>query len=135
MEGYDGCGDSGFVVPKSHEDSLERYPSPDSWSNWGISAPEGFDSKEECLIMDTDETEVEFNFIDESFNDEIEFDPCLYDHSSSSSVSGGQSFQQTTFSCHHEPKYQLQDLSTFDRTDDIFLYKLTSGTMILGLCL
>ena len=74
--------------------------------------------------MDTDETEVEFNFIDESFKNEIEFDPCLYDkdQSSSSSACGGlpeQSFQQTELSCDH----QLQDQSTLEQKDDIFLYK------------
>ncbi|TKY68361.1 hypothetical protein E2542_SST04603 [Spatholobus suberectus] len=117
-----GCGNSDFLVPEDQEDLLERHPSPDSWSEWGISAPEGFNSPQECLIMDRNETEVEFNFIDESFNNEIEFDP----QSSSSSVCGGlpeQSFQQTALSCDHQPKYQLQDLSTFEHMDDIFLYK------------
>ncbi|RDX75100.1 Protein LNK3, partial [Mucuna pruriens] len=128
MDWYYGCGNSDFLVPKYEEDLLERQPSPDSWSEWGISKPEGFDSPRECLIMDTDEAEVEFNFIHESFSNEIEFDPSLYDKDQSSSTSssacGGlpeQPFQQTPRSCDHQPKYHLQDLSTFEHMDDIFL--------------
>ncbi|XP_020240023.1 protein LNK3 isoform X1 [Cajanus cajan] len=125
MEWYYGCENSGFLVPNEQENLVERHPSPERWSEWGISTP-----PQECLMMDTNETEEEFNFIDESFNNEIEFDHSKYDkdQSSSSSVCGGltdQSFQQTALSCdhHHQPKYQLQDLSTFECTDDIFLYK------------
>ncbi|KAL2326331.1 hypothetical protein Fmac_025389 [Flemingia macrophylla] len=122
MEWYYGCGNSGFLVPNEQEDLVERHPSPESWSEWVIST-----SPQECLMMDTNETEEEFNFIDENFNNEIEFDHSKYDkdQSSSSSVCGGltdQSFQQTALSCdHYQPKYQLQDLSTFECTDDIFL--------------
>ena len=124
MDWYYGCESSDLLVSKDQENLLERHPSPENWSEWGINAPEGFNSPQEYLIMDTDETEVEFNFIDESFKNEIEFDPCLYDkdQSSSSSACGGlpeQSFQQTELSCDH----QLQDQSTLEQKDDIFLYK------------
>ncbi|KAG5106552.1 hypothetical protein JHK82_043522 [Glycine max] len=124
MDWYYGCESSDLLVSKDQENLLERHPSPENWSEWGINAPEGFNSPQEYLIMDTDETEVEFNFIDESFNNEIEFDPCQYDkdQSSSSSACGGfaeQSFQQMALTCDH----QLQDRSTFKHTDDIFLYK------------
>ncbi|KAH1148497.1 hypothetical protein AAZX31_15G215500 [Glycine max] len=122
MDWYYGCESSDLLVSKDQENLLERHPSPENWSEWGINAPEGFNSPQEYLIMDTDETEVEFNFIDESFNNEIEFDPCQYDkdQSSSSSACGGfaeQSFQQMALTCDH----QLQDRSTFKHTDDIFL--------------
>ncbi|KAK7405551.1 hypothetical protein VNO78_06966 [Psophocarpus tetragonolobus] len=126
MDWYYGCKNNDFLVPKDQEDLLERHHSPDSWSEWGINAPETFNSPQECLFMNTNEV-VEFNFIDESFNNEIEFDPCLYnkDQSSSSSVCEGlseQSFQQTKApSCDHQPNYQLQDLSTFGHMDDFFL--------------
>ncbi|XP_027354266.1 protein LNK3-like isoform X2 [Abrus precatorius] len=126
MDWYYGRGHNDFLVPKDQEELFERYPSPDNWSKWGISEPEGFNSPQKCLIMNTKATEVEFNFIDESFNNEIEFDPSPYDkdQSSSSSVCGElpeQSFQQTALSCDHQPKYQLQDLSSFENMDDIFL--------------
>ncbi|KAK7314124.1 hypothetical protein VNO77_39335 [Canavalia gladiata] len=128
MDWYYGCGTNDFVVPKD-QDFLDTYPSPDSWSRWGIiSESESFNSPQKCLIMDTEEPEVEFNFIDESFNNEIEFDPSPYDKDqcSYSSVCGGlpeASFQQTALSCDHQPKYRLQDLSSFEHMDDIFLYK------------
>ncbi|QCD85672.1 hypothetical protein DEO72_LG3g192 [Vigna unguiculata] len=128
MDWYYGCENSEFVLPKDQEDLLERYSSPGRWSEWGIKAPECFNStQEEYLTKNTDATEVEFNFIDKSFEDEIEFDPYLQDkdQSSSSSVCGGLSeqFQQTGLSCDHQSKYELQDLSTFEHVDDIFLYK------------
>ncbi|ESW05676.1 hypothetical protein PHAVU_011G200200 [Phaseolus vulgaris] len=127
MDWYYGCENSEFLAPKDLENLLERYPSPGCWSEWGIEAPESFNSPQEYLTKDTDETEVEFNFFDKSFKDEIEFDPYLQDkdQSSSSSVCGGLSeqFQQTALSCDHQSKYQLQDLSTFEHVDDIFLYK------------
>ncbi|KAJ1413472.1 hypothetical protein SESBI_19547 [Sesbania bispinosa] len=126
MDWYYGCGSSDFLVPKD-QDLLDRHPSPDSWSKWGICAPEGFNSPKKFLIKDTNSEEVEFNFIDESFNNEVEFEPSPYykDQSSSSSACGGsseQSFQQTALSC-DQPKYQLQELSSFEQMDDIFLYK------------
>ncbi|XP_027909392.1 protein LNK3-like isoform X2 [Vigna unguiculata] len=126
MDWYYGCENSEFVLPKDQEDLLERYSSPGRWSEWGIKAPECFNStQEEYLSKNTDATEVEFNFIDKSFEDEIEFDPYLQDkdQSSSSSVCGGLSeqFQQTGLSCDHQSKYELQDLSTFEHVDDIFL--------------
>ncbi|CAJ1978009.1 unnamed protein product [Sphenostylis stenocarpa] len=125
MDWFYGCENSDFLVPKDQEDSLERHPSPGCWSEWGIKAPECFNSPQEFFIKDTDETEVKFNFIDKSFNDEIEFDPYLHDkeQSNSSSVSGGlpEQFQQTALSFDHQSKYHLQDLSTFEQVDDIFL--------------
>ncbi|XP_061366747.1 protein LNK4-like [Gastrolobium bilobum] len=122
MDLYYGCGANDFLIPKD-QDLLDRDPSPDSWSKWEMSASEAYNSPTKFLIMDTNATEEGFNFIDESFNNEIEFKPSVYDkdQSSSSSVSGAeQSFQQTAFSC-DQPNYQLQDLSSFEQMDNIFL--------------
>ncbi|KAJ1399758.1 hypothetical protein SESBI_30061 [Sesbania bispinosa] len=115
MDWYYRSGDNDFQVPKDQE-LLDRNPSSDCWSNWGISATEGFKSPKKFFIMD---------FIDESFNNQIELESSLHDkdQSSSSSVCGGlpeQSFQQTALSC-DQPNYQLQDLSRFEQMNDIFL--------------
>ncbi|XP_017415433.1 protein LNK3 isoform X3 [Vigna angularis] len=125
MDWYYGCENGEYFLPKDQEDLLERYSSPGCWSEWGIKAPECLNSTEEYLTKNTEETEVEFNFIDKSFKDEIEFDPYLQDkdQSSSSSVCGGLSeqFQHTALSCDRQSKYELQDLSTFEHVDDFFL--------------
>ncbi|KAI9112829.1 hypothetical protein K1719_016146 [Acacia pycnantha] len=86
-----------------------------------MNAPEGFNSPKKFSTMDTSSREVEFNFNDRSFNNEIELESSLLekDQSSSSSVCGGlpeQSIQQADLSCD-----QLQDVSRFEHMDDIFL--------------
>ena len=129
MDWYYGSGINDFLVSKDQNMS-DRLPSPDSWSNWGISASGAFNSPRKFSVMDVNPTEVEFNFNDESFNNEIELEleleSCLQekDPSSSSSVCGGlpeQSFQRAALSC-DQPNYQLQDLSKSEQMDDIFLY-------------
>ncbi|KAI4323579.1 hypothetical protein L6164_023175 [Bauhinia variegata] len=127
MDWYYGNVMNDLLVPKD-QDLLDRLPSPDSWSNWGVSASEGFDSPKKFCMMDTSPREVDFNFNDESFNSEIEIESSLHDknQSSSSSVCGRlpeQSFQQTALSC-GQPNYQLQDLSRFERMEDIYLNSL-----------
>ncbi|KAK4253175.1 hypothetical protein QN277_010774 [Acacia crassicarpa] len=120
MDWYCGSGINDVLVP-THEDVWDRLPSPDTWSNWGMNASEGFNSPKKFSTMDTSSREVEFNFNDESFNNEIELESSLLEkaQSSSSSVCGGlpeQSIQQTALSCD-----QLQDVSRFEHMDDIFL--------------
>lgn len=127
MDSYYGCSMNDFLVPED-QDLLDRHPSPDTWSKWGLNAPEGFDSPQKFFIMELESnaTELEFNFTDESFSNEIEVEPSQHDkdQSSSSSACGGlleQSFEQTALSC-DQPNYQLQDLSNIEQMDDIFLY-------------
>lgn len=120
MAWYSGSGIND-LVPKG-EDIWDRLPSPDTWQNWGINAPEGFNSPKKFSTMDSSSREVELDFNDESFNNEIELESSLLekDQSSSSSVCGGlpeQSFQRTALSCD-----QLQDVSRFEHMDDNFLY-------------
>ncbi|RDY03741.1 Protein LNK3, partial [Mucuna pruriens] len=115
MDWYYGSGVNDYLVPKD-QDLLDRHPSPDYWSNWEISATEGFNSPKNFFIMD---------FFEERFNNQIELEPSLHDkdQSSSSSVCGGlpeQSFQQTALSC-DQPNYQLQDLPRFEPMNDTFL--------------
>ncbi|TKY49739.1 hypothetical protein E2542_SST27182 [Spatholobus suberectus] len=114
MDWYYGSGINDYLVPKD-QDLLDRHHSPDYWSNWGISATEGFNSPKNFFIMD---------FFEERFNSQIELESSLHDkdQSTSSSVCGGlpgQSFQQTALSC-DQPNYQLQDLPRFE-LNDIFL--------------
>lgn len=112
MDWYYGSDINDSLVPKD-EDLLDRLPSPDSWSNWGISAPKGFNSPEM------------FNTNKESYNNKFERGYSLHDNdqSPSSILCRGlpeQSFQETAFSC-DQPKFQLQDLARFEQMDDSFL--------------
>lgn len=118
MDWYYGNGVNDYLVPND-QDLLDRHPSPDYWSNWGISSTEGFNSPKKNFIMD---------FFEERFNNITELEPSLHDkdQSTSSSVCGGfpeQSFQQAALSC-DQPNYQLQDLPRFEPMNYTFLYKL-----------
>lgn len=124
MDWYYGCGTNDFVVP-GDQDLIARHPSPENWSKWAINAPEGYNSPKNFMTMDSNTTELEFNFNGESFRDGVKFESSSYDkdQSSSSSVCGGlteQSFQQSR---HQHQQNQLQELSSsFEQTtDDIFL--------------
>ncbi|KAL2337222.1 hypothetical protein Fmac_011668 [Flemingia macrophylla] len=115
MDWYYESGVNDYLVP-GEEDLLDSHPSTDYWSNWGISATEGFNSPKNFFIMD---------FFEERFNNQIELEPSLHDkdQSSSSSICGElpqQSFHRTTLSFHH-PSYQLQDLPRFESLNDTFL--------------
>lgn len=127
MDWYYGCGTNDFVVP-GDQDLLSSHPSPENWSKWGISAPEGYNSPKNFMTMlDSNSTPVEFNFNGRSFGNGVKLESSYdKDQSSSSSVCDGglpeQSFQQTALSG-HQPNYQLQEISSFEPTDDIFLYK------------
>ncbi|CAL0328803.1 unnamed protein product [Lupinus luteus] len=124
MDCYYGCDINDFRVPEDR-DLLDRHPSPQNWSGWGINAPEGFESPKKYFTADTNSTELEFDFMDEGFSHEIELGVSLHDkdQSTSSSAHGGLlelSFQQTEISS-DQPNCKLQDLSCFEQTDDIFL--------------
>lgn len=97
MDWYYGCGTDDFVVPND-QDLLDRPPSPENWSKWGISTPEDYYSSQKFFITDKNSTEVEFNF-----KTEVEFEPSQYD---------------VDQSCD-----QLQELSSFEPMEDIYLYK------------
>ncbi|OIV99069.1 hypothetical protein TanjilG_32328 [Lupinus angustifolius] len=126
MDCYYGCDINDFRVPED-QDLLDRHPSPENWSEWGINAPEGYESPKKYFTADTNSTELEFDFMDEAFSHEIELKASVHDkdQSTSSSARGGlleQSFQQTEISSESDqPNYKLQDLSCFEQTDDIFL--------------
>ncbi|PNX97647.1 hypothetical protein L195_g020880 [Trifolium pratense] len=126
MDWYYGCGTNDFVVP-SDQDLLAQNHSPENWSKWGISAPEGYNSPKSFMTMDSNTTEANFNFNGKSFsNNAVKFESSSYDKDQSSSSSlTEQSFQQTRLSRHQhhqQQNYQLQELSSsFEQTDDIFL--------------
>jgi hypothetical protein len=128
MDWYYGCGTNDFVVP-SDQDLMAQNHSPENWSKWGISAPESYNSPKSFMTMDSNTTEVEFNFNGKSFSNGVKFESSSYDKDQSSSSSlTEQSFQQTPLSRHQnqqqqQQNYQLQELSSsFEQTDDIFLY-------------
>lgn len=126
MDWYFGSGTDDLVVPKDRGLS-DRLPSPDSWSTWGICAPESFPSPNKCTDFDHKFTREDSRFNGIGFCDQVEMEDSSHDkyQSSSSSVSGGlsdESHQRTIFSC-NRPDYQLDDLAGLDQMDDIFLYK------------
>ncbi|KAE9592788.1 hypothetical protein Lalb_Chr19g0132921 [Lupinus albus] len=114
MDCYYGCDINDFHVPKD-QDLLDWHPLPESWSNWGINAPEGFDSPKQYFTMDTNASDLEFDFMEESFGNEVELEHSLNDKDQSTSSS----FQQTLSS--DQRNYELQDLSCLEQTSDIFL--------------
>ncbi|CAL0303644.1 unnamed protein product [Lupinus luteus] len=124
MDSYYGCGIDDFRVPED-QDLLDRHPSPENWSEWGGNASEGFDSPKKYFTINTNSTLLEFDFMNESFDHESKLEYSLHDkdQSTSSSAFGGffeQSSQQPTISS-DQPNYELQDISCFEQTDDIFL--------------
>ncbi|XP_057727919.1 protein LNK3-like isoform X1 [Arachis stenosperma] len=107
MDCYDGHGIHDFILPK-YED-LFNACSPENWSRWELSAPNA--------------REVELSYIDKYFIEKIDLGASQQD---SSSVCGPQPSQQMAFS-HNEPNYELQDLSSFEQIDDIFVDSLFEG--------
>ncbi|CAL0333638.1 unnamed protein product [Lupinus luteus] len=114
MDCYYGCDVNDFRVPKD-QDLLDWHPLPESWSNWGISAPEGFDSPKQYFTSDRNASDLEFDFMEESFGNEVELEHSLNDKDQSTSSS----FQQTLSS--DQRNYELQGLSCLEQTGDIFL--------------
>ncbi|KAK3022564.1 hypothetical protein RJ639_047542, partial [Escallonia herrerae] len=118
MEWYFGSDSDDLVVPKDQE-PLDRLPSPDSWSQWGITTSGSSVSKK--------------NFSGKRFYDEVGMDTADYEreHSSNSSMSlglGNGPLQWNTFS-HEQQDYQLNDLARSDQMDDIFLSSLLEEDM------
>ncbi|GKU91394.1 hypothetical protein SLEP1_g5276 [Rubroshorea leprosula] len=119
MDWYFGNGIDDLVVPKDHELS-DRFPSPESWSNWGISAPGNIESPNKCFIMDSN--------LNQDFN-EVEMESHLNakDQSCCSSVCRGlseESLLNHAPTSHQQIDYQLDELSRFQQMDDIFLNSL-----------
>ncbi|GLT60143.1 hypothetical protein SLA2020_374320 [Shorea laevis] len=119
MDWYFGNGIDDLVVPKDHELS-DRFPSPESWPNWGISAPGNIESPNKCFTMDTN--------LSQDFN-EVEMESPLNakDQSCCSSVCGGlseESLLNHAPTSHQQLDYQLDEFSRFQQMDDIFLNSL-----------
>ena len=124
MDMYYGTGVDDFVVP--NDGQSDRLPSPDSWSRWGISPSECFQSTNKCFSM-YPQFNRELNFSGNSLSGEVEMETSVNekDLSSSSSACEGlseASLQQTTLS-YNRAYNQLEDLPGLDQMDDIFLYK------------
>ncbi|KAJ7949393.1 protein LNK3-like isoform X1 [Quillaja saponaria] len=126
MDCYYGSGLDDLVVPEDQEFS-DRLPSPDSWSKWGISSPEVFDSAKK-FTMDTNEMEEDLDLYDLSLSEEVELETSVYDkyQSSGSSVCGGfpEQFYAETDRSRDSPNHQLQYLGGFEQMDDIFLHSV-----------
>ncbi|KAK9912589.1 hypothetical protein M0R45_036447 [Rubus argutus] len=124
MEWYFGSGIDDLVVPNGGSD---RLPSPDSWSKWGISASECFQSPNKCFSI-YPQFNKELNFSGKGLFDEVEMGTSVNDRdlSSSSSVCEGlsdDSLQKTSLS-YNRTYNQLEDLAGLQQMDDIFLSSL-----------
>lgn len=123
MDWYYGSGIDDLVVPNGGSD---RLPSPDSWSKWGISASECFQSPNKYFSI-YPQFNKELNFSGKGLFDEVEMETSVNDRdlSSSSSVCEGlsdDSLQKTSLS-YNRAYNQLEDLAGLQQMDDIFLYK------------
>ncbi|KAL6989742.1 hypothetical protein U1Q18_015493 [Sarracenia purpurea var. burkii] len=125
MEWYFGSGvDDDVVVPKNQE-PLDRLPSPNSWSSWGVSKSKSLKSSNKYSIMETSSIENKPYFHGKSLNEEVDLDLAAHEaeHSSNSNVYQGYqegSLQQDT-SPWETPDNQLSDLAKTYQTDDIFM--------------
>ncbi|XP_022744947.1 protein LNK3-like isoform X2 [Durio zibethinus] len=126
MEWYFGDGTEDLVVPMGQQ-LVDGLPSPESWSEWGLTAPGHFESFNKCFITDANFTHEGLRFNGKLCNDaEIESSTNVKDPSCCSSICGGlsdESLNQTTFS-RPQPDYQLDDFARFEQMDDIFLNSL-----------
>ncbi|CAN6567080.1 unnamed protein product [Malus baccata var. baccata] len=125
MDLYYGTGVDDFVVP--NDGQSDRLPSPDSWSRWGISPSECFQSTNKCFSM-YPQFNRELNFSGNSLSGEAVMETSVNekDLSSSSSACEGlseASLQQTSLS-YNRACNQLEDLAGLDQMDDIFLSSL-----------
>lgn len=125
MDWYFGNGIDDLVVP--NDGGSDRLPSPDSWSKWGISASECFQSPNKCYSM-YPQFSKEVNFSGKGLLDEGEMGTSANDRdlSSSSSVCEGlseDSLQKTSLS-YNRTYNQLEDLAGLQQMDDIFLSSL-----------
>lgn len=125
MELYYGSGD--LVVPRD-QDTLDRLPSPNSWSLWGVSAPDNFESPNKYFITQKSSDEEEPNFHGKGLYEEVDMDYSAYEAEHSSNSNTCQEFhdgslQQAT-SPWESPDYELSDLARNNQADDIFMSSL-----------
>ena len=114
-----------LVVP-NYQELADRLPSPESWSNWGLTVLGNFESSNKCFIVDANLTPDKLKFNSQLCNDaEFESSADVKDRSSCSSICGGlsdESLNQAPLSP-SLPDFQLDDFARFEQMDDIFLYK------------
>lgn len=124
MDWYFGNGIDDLVVP--NDGGSDRLPSPDSWSKWGISASECFQSPNNKCYSMYPQFSKEVNFSGKGLLDEGEMGTSANDRdlSSSSSVCEGLSEDslQKTSRYYNRTYNQLEDLAGLQQMDDIFLY-------------
>ncbi|KAG5565129.1 hypothetical protein RHGRI_001127 [Rhododendron griersonianum] len=124
MEWYCGSGVDDLVVPRD-QDPLDRLPSPNSWSLWGVAAPGSFESQNKHFITQTSSVEEEPDYRGKGLYEEVDMDYSA-EHSSDSNLCQGfhnGSLQQATSSW-ESPDYELSDLARNNQADDIFMSSL-----------
>ncbi|XP_015581370.1 protein LNK3 [Ricinus communis] len=112
----------------SSDELSDRFPSPESWAEWGISEPESFNFPNKVSAVDASLTQEELNFNGENLCSEVEMESSTYDKDQTSSTSTGGEFSaeflhRTALSC-DQLAYQLDGLAQFDQMDDLFLSSL-----------
>ncbi|PSS18960.1 hypothetical protein CEY00_Acc10900 [Actinidia chinensis var. chinensis] len=121
MEWYFGSGVDDLVVPRDQE-PLDRLPSPNSWSLWGVSATECFKSTNKYSIPKKSSISEETNYHgEEGLYEEVDMD--LLAHSNSNMYLQEDSLQQAT-SPWESPDYQLSDIAGTNKTDEFFMSSL-----------
>lgn len=128
MAWYCGTGVDDLVVPRD-QDPLDRLPSPNCWSLWGVAAPGSFESPNKYFISQTSSVEEEPDLRGKGLYEEVvdmDYSAHEAEHSSDSNLCQGfhnGSLQQATSSW-ESPDYELSDLARNNQADDIFMYAL-----------
>ncbi|KAF8403670.1 hypothetical protein HHK36_011774 [Tetracentron sinense] len=109
---YLGSDDDDFIVPKDQEPSY-RFPSPDHWLQWEITAEESFGLPNTDCVRKTNLTKEELNFNEKILHDQVD-------------CSGGNPEASLCITTLLDDRldYQLDDLARMDQMDDIFLSSL-----------
>lgn len=127
MEWYCGSGVDDLVVPRD-QDPLDRLPSPNSWSLWGVAARGSFESTNKYFITQASSGEEEPDFRGKGLYEEVDMDYSAHEAEQSSDSNLCQGFHNGSLhqatSSWESPDYELSDLARNNQADDIFMYAL-----------
>ncbi|GFS29671.1 hypothetical protein Acr_00g0007750 [Actinidia rufa] len=125
MECYFGSGVDDLVVPRDQE-PLDRLPSPNSWSLWGVSATECFKSTNKYSIAKKSSMAEEANYNEEGLYEELDMDLSAHEaeHSSNSNRYLQEDSLQQATSPWESSDYQISDIAGTNKTDDAFTSSL-----------
>ncbi|CAK9133667.1 unnamed protein product [Ilex paraguariensis] len=135
MEWYYASDVDDLVVPKDQE-SVERVPSPDCWSQWGYAAFGSIEYPKKHLVSGTNINWEELNFKGKSFSDEVNISFSGNERAQSSESSMCQGLQsgllQWTSSPLEQQDYQLHDPTEIDQTSSLLEEDVTGSDYLHG---